>query len=246
MEADLRRRDSFLLNQPLKLHVVRISPACRIVWWYCLRNNLPLQLIDIDVFSGQHDTKEFRQLNPNGETPVLVDGDVVIYEAVPILLYLGEKYTQFACFGADPGVSWKVKSLLSWVSTKLHTTVGYRVVYPNFIESYQPGEEATETFIDKGTIQLTRELEFLENGLLGGSEGKYLCGDDVTLADYFAATVLVQLDWVGFEFGLWRRVCGWLDALRTCEHWKTVHEKHDGFVMKLKSSHDFQASSASK
>ena len=67
-----------------------------------------------------------------------------------------------------------VKSLLGWVCTKLHNTVGYRVVYPNFIESYQPGDEATESFIDKGTIELTRDLEFMENALLGKYFHAYL------------------------------------------------------------------------
>ena len=60
------------------------------MWWYCLCNNLPHELLDVDVFGGEHNSTEFRKLNPNGETPVLVDGDVVVYEAVPIIMYLGE------------------------------------------------------------------------------------------------------------------------------------------------------------
>ena len=244
MESDLRRRDSFLLNKPMKLYLVSISPACRIVWLYCLHNNLPVELIDIDVFGGEQDTADFRKLNPSGETPVLVNGDIIVYEAVPILLYLAEKYAKFALFGASSKETAMVKSLLGWVSTKLHTTVGFRVVYPNFIEAYQPGEEATEALIDKGTLELTKELEFMENCLLGNSQ--YIAGgDDPSIADYFAATVLCQLDWVSFEFTLWHKLSCWLERVKNSRDWDFVHEKHYGFVAKLQSSHDLSLSSSS-
>ena len=55
-----------------------------------------------DIFSlfiGEHKTPEFQKISPHGEVPVLVDGDVTVYGAVPILLYLGEKYTDFNRFG---------------------------------------------------------------------------------------------------------------------------------------------------
>lgn len=51
------------------------------------------------VFEGEHKTEEFVKLNPHSEVPVLVDGELKIYGACPILLYLGEKYTSFNRFG---------------------------------------------------------------------------------------------------------------------------------------------------
>ena len=51
------------------------------------------------LFVGEHRSAEFLKLNPNGEVPVLVDADLNIYDAVPILLYLAEKYTKFISFG---------------------------------------------------------------------------------------------------------------------------------------------------
>ena len=74
-------------------------------------------------------------------------------------------------------------------------------------------------------------------------DGKpYLCGGgeagEPSVADFFAATVLVQLDWIGFEFSLWNRVNRWLHRLKSSDLWDAVHEKHDGFVVKLQSSQE--------
>ena len=42
------------------------------------------------------------------------------------------------------------------------------------MESYQPGEDATESLIEKGTMELTKQLEMIENNLLGKT--KYIVG----------------------------------------------------------------------
>ena len=56
----------------------------------------------------------------------------------------------------------------------LHKYAGHRIVYPHFMESYQLKENATESLIEKGTYELTRELEMIENYSLAKS--KYLTG----------------------------------------------------------------------
>lgn len=40
-------------------------------------------------------------MSPFSELPVLVDGELSIYGACPILIYLGEKFTTFKDFGED-------------------------------------------------------------------------------------------------------------------------------------------------
>ena len=64
--------------------------------------------------------------------------------------------------------------MLSWASCELHQVVGYRVVYPNFMESYQLAGDSTEALIEKGTKEMTRMLEMIESVFLGRS--KFLTG----------------------------------------------------------------------
>ena len=41
-----------------------------------------------DVYKRQHKSREYLKLNPNGLIPVLVDGDLVLYETAAICLHL--------------------------------------------------------------------------------------------------------------------------------------------------------------
>ena len=50
-----------------------------------------IERMNVDLFKGESHTSEFLKLNPHGLTPVLQDGDTVIWEASAINLYLAEK-----------------------------------------------------------------------------------------------------------------------------------------------------------
>src|SRR5262245_52532243 len=52
---------------------------------------LPLELEIVDLTKGQQRTNEYLALNPCGRTPVLVDGDLRLWESNAILQYLGAK-----------------------------------------------------------------------------------------------------------------------------------------------------------
>jgi len=47
--------------------------------------------VNVDLFKGESHTPEFLKLNPHGLTPVLQDGDTIIWEASAINLYLADK-----------------------------------------------------------------------------------------------------------------------------------------------------------
>jgi glutathione S-transferase len=49
---------------------------------------VPFELKYVDRASGAHKSPEYLKLNPNGLIPVLVDGDLVLYETAAIVLHL--------------------------------------------------------------------------------------------------------------------------------------------------------------
>jgi glutathione S-transferase len=52
---------------------------------------IELEPVPVDIFKGESHTPEFlKRLNPRGLTPVMVDGDVVRYEASANNIYLGK------------------------------------------------------------------------------------------------------------------------------------------------------------
>jgi GST-like protein len=87
------------------------SPNPAKVALFLEESGLPYEIVPIDVGLGEQFGKEFVALNPNGKVPVIVDGDVTVFDSSAILLYLGEKTGQFLSGGGAQARG----ELLSWL-----------------------------------------------------------------------------------------------------------------------------------
>lgn len=54
----------------------------------------PFELVLVDRAQGVQKTQQYLRLNPNGLIPALTDGDLVLYEAAAICLYLCDQYPE--------------------------------------------------------------------------------------------------------------------------------------------------------
>ena len=55
---------------------------------------VPFVLRPVDTAAQAHRTPVYLALNPNGRVPVLVDGDLVLYESAAICLHLADLHPQ--------------------------------------------------------------------------------------------------------------------------------------------------------
>ena len=55
---------------------------------------LPFELKLVDRTKGEHKSPEYLKLNPNGLIPVLIDGDMVLYETAAICLHLTDTHPE--------------------------------------------------------------------------------------------------------------------------------------------------------
>jgi GST-like protein len=72
---------------------------------------VPYEPIAVDTRKGQQFTPEFVALNPNSKVPVIVDGDVTVFDSNAILLYLADKTGKFL----PPNTPVARGELLSWL-----------------------------------------------------------------------------------------------------------------------------------
>ncbi|NJK72495.1 MAG: glutathione S-transferase family protein [Synechococcaceae cyanobacterium SM2_3_60] len=77
----------------LKLYFARPSGYARPVWLALLEKELPFELISVDLRGGQFEP-EFLAISPFGHVPVLVDGNVSLFEMTAILDYLEARYPE--------------------------------------------------------------------------------------------------------------------------------------------------------
>lgn len=54
--------------------------------------NLEFQEVTIDIPGGEHKSPKFLEINPLGQVPVLVDGEVVLRDSHAIMVYLARRY----------------------------------------------------------------------------------------------------------------------------------------------------------
>lgn len=55
---------------------------------------VPFELKRVDRANAAHKSPDYLKLNPNGQIPVLVDGDLVLYETAAICLHLADTHPE--------------------------------------------------------------------------------------------------------------------------------------------------------
>lgn len=63
---------------------------------------LDFEAIEVDMRGGEHKRAPFLALNPLGQVPVLVDGDVTLADSQAILVYLARRYAAVSWLPQDP------------------------------------------------------------------------------------------------------------------------------------------------
>lgn len=78
--------------QPIKLYRAAISGHAHRVEMFLSMLGLPFELVDVDLAAGAHKKPEFLAINPFGQVPVMVDGNVTLADSNAILVYLAQRY----------------------------------------------------------------------------------------------------------------------------------------------------------
>lgn len=127
---------------------------------------------------GEHHSPQMLALNPRGKVPVLVHGDVVVYESLAILAYLDRAFPEPPLFGATA-----TEAALVWRMVAEHDAyvapLGTRVVRPLFIGGAEAAREHAED-IRAAATQVQLELGRLEEAL---ADRPWLAGPRVSAAD---------------------------------------------------------------
>lgn len=76
----------------LKLYDLTLSGNCYKVRLMLSLLGLEHELVPVNLQAGEHKSSAFLQLNPLGQVPVFIDGDVIIRDSQAILVYLARRY----------------------------------------------------------------------------------------------------------------------------------------------------------
>jgi len=120
---------------------------------------------------------EYLALNPNGQIPVLIDGDFVLWESNAILIYLADRDGTGRLLPADAQLRARAMQWLLWQGAELNPAWGYAV---QALIRHTPGYEDPAK-IAEAVARWTGKMEVLEGQLAKGNA--YIAGDQFTIAD---------------------------------------------------------------
>ncbi len=180
------------------------SSAGRCFW--CLEEvGVPYQCVAIDMKNKEHKSASFLKINPNGKVPVLVDGDMQLFESMAINFYLAEKYKPSLL-----GTSIAEKALnyqwSFWAIAELQDPMIQILIQKLFV----PEAQRDHKVIEKNFSLLPALFKVLEEGV---AQRKYLAGNEFTLADINVASVAQLAPMIEFDLSPFPSVRQWLAVL---------------------------------
>ena len=139
----------------------------------------PFELRLVDRRSNAQKSPEYLKLNPNGRIPVLVDGDLVLFETAAVALYLADKHPEA---GLAPPVGTPQRAhFYKWM---VHLTNTPQTEYrPWFYPEEHVGEEAAAATVKSTAEKRLYAIFDRISAQLG--DGPWLLGDRFSAADLF-------------------------------------------------------------
>jgi glutathione S-transferase len=217
----------------MKLYMHPVSTTSRPLILFLAENNIPCEQQVVDLMTGEHHKEPYASLNPNRMVPMLEDGDFRLTESSAILKYLADKIGSPA-YPKDLKARAKVNEAMDWINATFYPHWGNGLAYPQLFPHHKRrSDEAQDSTIEWGQQNARKWLQALNDHWLGPDK-PYLCGDQITIADYFGAGLVTLGELINCDFANYPNVQRWLGNIKKLPHWPKVNEAFYGLRESLK------------
>jgi glutathione S-transferase len=217
----------------MKLYMHPISMTSRPVRLFIADNKIPAEEQVIDLMTGEHYKEPYASLNPNRLVPMIDDDGFRLTESSAILKYLADKIGSPA-YPKDLKARAKVNEVMDWLNTNFYRDWGYGLAYPQLFPHHKRrSDEAHDGAIEWGAKGSQNWLQILNDHWIGPDK-QYLCGDQITIADYFGAGLVTLGELIRCDYSKYPNVVRWLDNMKKLPSWNSVNEAFYGLRDALK------------
>jgi glutathione S-transferase len=165
--------------------------------------------------------------------PVLEDGDFRLTESAAILRYLAEK-TGSPAYPKDMKQRARVNEVMDWFNSNFYRDWGYGLIYPQIFPHLKRSDDKVHSAtVDWGKEKSKAWLQLLNDHWLGPKR-QYLCGDQVTIADYFAVALTTAGELIDCDFKAYPNIARWLTNMKKRPGYPKTYEVFTGFAGSLK------------
>ncbi len=146
--------------------------------------NAPFTLQLVDRANDGHKSPAYLKLNPNGLIPVLVDGELVIYETAAILLHLADTHAA-AGLAPPPGSAERAQyyKWMLWLSNTLQATLILYFYPERWVDAgNSAGTAQVKAHAEAKVVACLQQID----DQLAGHGGPWLLGERYSAADPLA------------------------------------------------------------
>jgi glutathione S-transferase len=175
----------------LRLHHVPLSPFCRKIRIALREKGLAAELVEEQPWEQK---EAFLALNPAGETPVLVDDDLVVCDSQAIADYLEEAYPEPSLYGPSLEQRNETRRLVAWFDSKFCREVTDLLWREKLLKRLKRSGTPSSDAMRQGAANIREHLAYIAWLF---EDRRWLAGDSLTMADIAAAAHLSVLDYLG-------------------------------------------------
>ncbi len=217
----------------MKLYMHPVSMTSRPVRLFIAENNIPVDEQVIDLMTGEHYQEPYASLNPNRMVPMLEDGEFRLTESAAILKYLADKFN-LPSYPKDLQQRAKVNEMMDWFNTNFYRDFGYGMVYPQIFPHHKrPDAAVQEATVEWGKERAKTWLSVLDQHWIGPNRA-YLCGDQITIADFFGIGLLTLGEIIRCDLSPYPNVQRWVSNMKRLPSWPKINDVFYGFAGSVK------------
>ncbi|CAF1323488.1 unnamed protein product [Rotaria sordida] len=214
----------------LHLYIDWLSQPCRAVAILLMENNIEHQVHEISIMKGETQSTEYKQVNPAGKVPSIVDDDFHLGESHTIMRYIcASRKIPDHYYPNDIKQRARVDYWLDWHHMNLrHGSV--RLIRANiFAPIRKYSQQTIDELRKEGNDVLKSSLSFMEEVL---SKNNYIAGgNQFSIADIALACEVVMLPISGASYESYPNIQAWLKRLSTeIKCWHQANAKLDQFI----------------
>jgi glutathione S-transferase len=170
----------------------------------------------VHVQGGEHKQAAFLALNPNGLVPVLVDGDLKLWESAAIMAHLATKMGSDMWPLSEPARLVEVLRWVSWDAIHFAPVAG-TYYFEHVIKPWIGLGEPDESALAEARPRFEELAKILDAHLEGTD---FLVRGGLTIADFCVAAMLPDAQRSHMPLSSHPNVCRWHDRLMQLEAWR--------------------------
>ncbi|MFQ5439239.1 MAG: glutathione S-transferase family protein [Paracoccaceae bacterium] len=173
-----------------RLYHAPLSPFCRKVRLVLAEKKIEVELVEERYWEKR---KDFMEMSPGGQVPVLRADGLVLNESTAICEYLEERHPDPALMPSSAAARAEVRRLNSWFDDKFHREVTANLLYERVNKKITQSGYPDSANVKAGARNIKFHIDYMARLL---EQRRWIAGNMMTLADFTAAAQLSCLDYI--------------------------------------------------